>query len=766
MPVTTSPSSPSPRLNFYGLEALGYEINGLTGNWLTDQLTIEAFCFRINHTRAEGGLDKFGHFRRYVDLTVNNPDLECQKRFIWNPWAEKMLRKACETGDLGVAGPTSAGKCLSPNELCLMHDGTTKMFKDICVGDSVMTPHGGAARVKEVHAGFGPMMKVTPQTGEPWFCTPDHTLVLQKVNRVGRTENFTAERFSKLPEKAQNLYCQIRATQAYNKVTGKYWKNLPWNWHKHPIKVTPAGDGPWVGFSVESRDHQIVLGDFTVTHNSDPFALWAFINYLMDPTHTLIFIMSTTLSGAKRRIWKTFKEYWESIPNLPGKALWSTNEVMGLNYQKNGYGQSSGVRLLASEQSNEKSAIDNLIGAKAPMTQGPDGRKGKLILIVDEMTGMAESLLNAVNSNMKPGNAGVFQFIGIGNPNSYFDSFGIFCQPKDGWQSVTLQDEEWETATGGLCIRFNGENNPRITEKNDNFSWMLTEKAINDMAQTYGRDSLYFYRMALGMWSPQGVDAGIYTQADIVQSGSMGRAVWGFKKPVRTSALDPSFTNGGDRASCTFTLFGEDPEGKQVLMLEEEVALQVNISDTKIPISYQLVYAWKKECEKRGVLSEDACFDSTGGGIVFADVVKTVWSSRVLGITSAGKALKEKDVDTIYDNRATQIWCSPHALFRSGQIKGITTELAKQLCSRQYDKNFQGDGRVVKVESKRVFKAREGSSPDESDSFLLSVEHARLRKGFKATERAAADPQAKGGTWETFKKKAHRITNSKRLNRE
>lgn len=607
---TASPApEPNPPLNFYGLEDLGYEVTGMSGNWLANQLDIEALCFRINHVEEDGGLGKFGHFKRYVDLLWNNPALECQKRFIWNPWAEKMLRAACENKSLSVAGCTSCGK-------------------------------------------------------------------------------------------------------------------------------------------------------------SDPFALWAIVNYLMDPTHTKVLVMSTTLRGAKDRIWKTFKEYWSAIPNLPGKALWSTNEVQGLDYEMKGYGNSSGVYLLASEQSNEKSAMDKLIGMKAPKTQGPDGRDGNLILIIDEMTGMAESILNVVNSNLKPGNEGHFQIVGLGNPNSYFDSFGLFSQPKDGWQSVGLQDEEWETQTGGLCIRFNAEKNPRITQQNEKFSWMLSQAAIDDMARTYGRDSLYFYRMALGMWSPQGVDSGIYTQADIVQSGSMQPAVWGLQKPKLLSALDPSFTNGGDRASCTFSEFGTDPTGKSVLMRKEEVPIQIDVSNTDVPVSYQMVYAWKKECERRFVLPEDACFDATGGGIVFGDVVKTVWSSRVLGITSAGAALKEKGKDDIYANRATQIWCAPHAFFRAGQIRGVTADLAKELCSRQYDKNAQGDGRKVKVESKRVFKSREGHSPDASDSFLLTVELARIRHGFKTTERPRQDGASKLGTWASYRAKAHRITETKRLKRE
>jgi hypothetical protein len=258
----------------------------------------------------------------------------------------------------------------------------------------------------------------------------------------------------------------------------------------------------------------------------------------------------------------------------------------------------------------------------------------------------------------------------------------------------------------------------------------------------------------------------IYTQADIVQSGSMKNAVWGLNPPTLLSALDPSFTTGGDRPSCTFSYFGTDPEGKQVLMRKEEVAIKINVSDTETPVSYQMVFAWKKECERRGVLPENACFDSTGGGLVFADIVRALWSSKVLAISSAGSALNEGKDESIYSNRMTQIWCAPHALFRSGQIRGITTDLAKQLCSRQYDKNFQGDGRKVKVESKRVFKAREGHSPDESDSFLLTVELARVRHRFRTTEKPAADSKSKMGTWESFRKKAHRVTNLKKLKRQ
>ena len=102
------------KVDTYGIEAFGYDEDLLefNGDWLHDQLQVEMLCFRIGHTREFGGRGKFGHFKRIVDLTWNNPDMDCPKRFVWNPWAEKMLREACRSGceELGVAGPTSAGK--------------------------------------------------------------------------------------------------------------------------------------------------------------------------------------------------------------------------------------------------------------------------------------------------------------------------------------------------------------------------------------------------------------------------------------------------------------------------------------------------------------------------------------------------------------------------------------------------------------------------------------------------------------------------------
>lgn len=654
----------TPSLEWYGLRALGYDETciPLTGDVTKDQITIEAICFRIGHTEAEGGRGRFGHFKNYVDLLWNNPNSGSLKRCVWNPWANRMFKKMCEETELGIAGPTSAGK-------------------------------------------------------------------------------------------------------------------------------------------------------------SDPAALYGVVSYVTDPTHTLVLVMSTTIKGAKKRIWKTLREYWESIPNLPGQPLWSANEIRGLNYNGRGYGESSGIYLLASEQSNEKAALDKIIGIKAPRT-GESGatyeelirqpeyadlrrhfsdevlrdlvprlhnlsqdRIGKLILIIDEMTGMVESILNAVNTNLKPGNVGHFQIIGLGNPNLPYDPFGQFCKPAAGWDGVDLlTDEEWRTESGGLCIRFNGENNPRILEANERYSWMLRAEDIRTMEDKYGRESLFFHRMVLGTWCLSGADEGIYTPADIELSGSRKtEVVWGLEPPVPVSFLDPAFSAGGDRAMSCFGLLGRTMEGTVVLLITETCPVKVNIHDVKTPVSFQVVHGWRQMCVERKVRPERAAFDVTGGGLPFGDIVYTQWSPAVTGISSGGSASKTpvpgefhpgtRRPITAYEryaNKATEIWYSAHPLFRSGQIFGVGDELAKELCSRQLAKGSKGGGKL-KVELKQDYREREGKSPDEADSFLGLVDFCRTRLHFDPIEKmiARAAQSSLGNTaWLEMRKRALRMSRPRNLRKQ
>lgn len=602
----------------------------------------------------------------------------------------------------------------------------------------------------------------------------------------------------------------------------KNYVDLTWN---HPARKSNKifvwnewSERPLRKFCVEQ---EVGIAGAASSGKSSSAALWIVANYLMDPTHIKALALSTTIKGAKDRVWKEIVEFWEAAPHKFGKFLKSTNEVQGLNFDESTYGYTSGIFLHAAEKSSEAAALNALIGTKAPKSGQPEvfgnslferlvahpnysylrkefpdedylrdlifrlqafseDRIGTLIVVIDEATGVAEAVLNAILSNIKPSNDGHVQIIVLSNPASVWDSHGIFCEPDVGWGNVTVLDDEWRTKTGGVTLRFDGEKSPRIILRDDRFSWMQSKKAIQDLERKYGRESPYYYRMVRAFWPPSGSDTGAYSTADFLQSGAMEKSVvWGFEKPVRISGFDPAYTSSGDRAFCWFALLGRDALGKHVLFLEDEFTVQPSAEDKTTPVPHQMARLWRDECRKRGVRPENACFDATGGGVSFASIVSVEWSPLVQGISSGGKASAiavggERHSDNRpvvgterFANKCTEMWMGALPYLRGGQIRGVTNELAKEVCARQYDKGTSGDARVLRIESKRDFKSREKGSPDCSDAFFLVVEHAKTKHGFRPDERPNLEPEADGalarGSWQALKDRARGIKRGNRL---
>lgn len=616
------------QLNWYGLPSIGYDEYlrpQLQGDLLTDQFAIESWCFRMGMTRAEGGLGKFGHFKNIVDLLWNNADIPSPKRFIWNSWAEKILRLCCEHSELCVAGAANSGK-------------------------------------------------------------------------------------------------------------------------------------------------------------SEVFALWGVVNYLVDPTHALVFMMSKTLGGARQRIWKSVRQYFDALDSViayPGKPQWSLDKVLGPNYQESGFDEASGVFLFAGEQSQEKAAVGKMIGIKCPKTGAPnesfeallempefqhllpafseeelrdllprllnlsDDRLGTIFVLMDEATDISEGIWEAIKGNIKQGNRGHF-FIGLmANPFLKGDVFGQASKPEAGWNSVTEHDEEWPTATGGWLVRLDGEKNPRIVDKNDAFFWLPTEEDNEKQARDNGgKNTVGYYRFVKAFWPPQGVDSGIYAPVDFEFGQSLGAPTWA-EKPELHSSLDPAFTSGGDKPAVAIFKYGRTIDGHHVAEVIDRFAVPTDASDTVNPISHQVVRNWRKDCERRGIPPRNACFESSGSPS-FADIVKKEWSPAVHAINTQGKASgrpvgHEKHPDgrkvlcnERFANKASEIWYGAHPFLATGQIRGVPNEVITEMCLRRPD--GKDTGRFKKVESKRVFRSREGKSPDDSDAFLIGVEHLKSKHGFRPAD--------------------------------
>ncbi len=80
---------------------------------------------------------------------------------------------------LALYGQPGTGKCLDPNEPVLMHDGTSKLSRDLLVGDQLMGPDSKPRTVQSTSWGYGPMYEVRPKKGKTWKCNGDHILSLR-----------------------------------------------------------------------------------------------------------------------------------------------------------------------------------------------------------------------------------------------------------------------------------------------------------------------------------------------------------------------------------------------------------------------------------------------------------------------------------------------------------------------------------------------------------------------------------------------------------
>jgi len=489
----------------------------------------------------------------------------------------------------------------------------------------------------------------------------------------------------------------------------------------------PASRGfkwsPWA----EDMIYEAIMGNFlgcagcASSGKSDAYALWGIMNYLCSPYNTLVMMTSTTLREARRRIWKSVMELWLAAKYLPGKPVTSLGLIKGL--QSDGsYGESTGLTLVPAERKKEKDAIGKLAGIK----------QQRVFLVADELPELPESLLNVAVTNLSTNP--YFHMVGIGNPNSYFDAFGVLCEPKGGWDTVTENDYEWDTVLG-KCIRFDATQNPNLDNPGE-YPWMPSQESIDRALAKYGEHSLMYYRMFKGFWFPDGNEFQIYTAADLI-SGRASHKVeeneWD-SEPVLYAGLDPSFTQGGDRAILRIGRLGEI-DGIETLEYTETLTLQENMQLKDQSRSKQLAKLLKKECEQRGIEPRNVGVDETGGGGPFLDVVREEWSFEVRGVKFGGKAsdrpvsADELDVPghERYHNRATELWFQGTEMVRCGQIKGVTSEQAKEMTARIY---LLKPGGKVQVEPKKDFKIRTGYSPDVADASFVLLEVAREEAGF------------------------------------
>lgn len=412
-----------------------------------------------------------------------------------------------------------------------------------------------------------------------------------------------------------------------------------------------------------------------------------------------------------------------------GHLVDSMGIIKTIGEDGNELSEKCGIALIPGERKREKEAIGKLIGMK----------NRKVFMIADELPELSEALISAAMSNLALND--YFQMIGFGNFASIYDPLGIFVTPKNGWGSVTIDDEEWETVNG-YCLHLDGMKSPNVLAGEDLYP-IYNLKNLKDHQKRFGENSALFWRMCRSFPCPEGETNCIYSDSDFIM-GNVDAPVRWLDIPSPVATADPAFTNEGDAFSGAFGLFGRNSNGLPTLVITNVKRYHENIDLTKKGEARDLQTArmFAQDCTDHGCRKEHVGLDCSGpGGLAFGSIFSIYWGNRYLPIkfaeVASDLAVSQDDKRKGHEafvNLSSEIWFVGKSFIRSGQFKGITTEVAKQLKARYYKTIKRGDFPKIQIEAKPEMKKRIGQSPDEADAALMLLFLCRHKFGFQPGE--------------------------------
>ena len=483
---------------------------------------------------------------------------------------------------------------------------------------------------------------------------------------------------------------------------GKLCEKNPWTMRA----IKSLCDNPWLGM--------MGCGSSSKTFSS---AFFACIWWLCLPEDSIVILTSTTMKMIRKRAWPIIQSVYTAIPGprignmVDSRHTWQCRK-----------GDDKHAIFMVGVKDGDASAA-------AADIQGMHARR--ILVIVDEATDTPEAIFD-VTANLQMA-CDDFQFVCAGNPNGRFDQFGRFCEPIDGWDSIGIDDEEWEARgkKGGrhpLIIRFDGEKSPNVLAKTNKWRHLVTLEQLNNDRESHGVDSPQYWKYIRGFMAPEGVCRTVMSDVFCQQHDVRGRLLFRGDKMFMLSALDAAF-GGGDRARQIIAKAGTMPGGYLAVQIIAVLTIDVN-SFKKETMHYQIAAAARKNCELHGVPPENFAFDASGEGGGLGSIMVREWSPNVVWVESGGKASKEpmsgEDIrlcSEVYYNRVAEMWFRVKAYCEMGQLKGLGIEPINEFCARI----FYEERRLLKMETKLDMKRRCGQSPDHADAVAILVDLAKRR---------------------------------------
>jgi hypothetical protein len=467
------------------------------------------------------------------------------------------------------------------------------------------------------------------------------------------------------------------------------------------------------------------------------------------PKDTSVIMSTTTVQALQLRIWGSIKEIHNEAKRrrtwLPGTVMESRCSLAFEHVTDEARDFRDGLIGVACRVGGTWVGISGYVGLK----------NDRIILVADEAHLMDRGFLNAIANLRKGSKKEPFKLIAMGNPKDTSDALGTVCEPRaedGGWEGYTgdSRTKTWLTrAEGGIAIQLCGYDTPNgdSTKGNEPFPGLILKEDIENDANYYGRESIEFTMMNLGIFPRNSIDKRVVTVTLCETSKAFEEVAWESKHTLkRAIGVDAAYSGvGGDRCVMTDLTWGQEANGEIVMAFTcKPIVIPVNPRLKDQPED-QIALFMKEYCDREGISLSSVGIDSTGKGTLVAAIGR-LWGTDVIPVEFGGKPTERvvqqrdnKRACDAYGKFVTELWFAARSAIVGRQIRKMPMEVAREGATRAWDYT---KGMKQDVEPKEYTKERLGRSPDLFDSFVVALEVAR-RNGFEIANTQAVGVRVK-----------------------
>jgi len=470
---------------------------------------------------------------------------------------------------------------------------------------------------------------------------------------------------------------------------------------------------------------EVVVQASAGASKSETFGLLGLLYFLTAPQTTTTRFVSTDIKGLRQRSFGAVTKYFNHLRKMgPLNCVFSRqtlaiiladedNEDIASSEQK------AGVFAFALKSGTLEDGIAKVIGTHWPQPTGG------IMLVADEAENVPEAWFQGL-SNLYIATTDI-RLVSLGNPTTLTGGLADRAEPKEGWGSVTIEDEEWETRRGAICLHLDGEKSPAIAEP-DEYPFLINQQSIDrTLADCHGRKEASGYVVMVRGWMPtvEGYDL-LIPMSIIRKFRAEDPVVWARLPEYTVAGFDPGY--GGDAAVLQVADVGWFSTGVLGLAFREPFILDIQ-PESEVPVQYQMYRQIERYRRDSPFPLSRMAIDESGlqrcGDTIELESGESGLIRVSFGVTASSRpvsALDDTPANRKYGNQVTEMWAALGDLIRFEQVKSLPREVARELSMRCILSNK----RPLRLESKADLKKRLKRSPDNADAAALATIAALL----------------------------------------